>query len=286
MTICITNTPVTYHDNLGLYVKHEELCNPGGPHFSKMRGVEAWVASRPEPVIGVLDTNHSQGGWAVARACAEHGKQCRLYYPVRKAEQFAPLQPQQQAARELGAELIPLQAGRSAILYHTARKLLGDEGVMIPNALKLDESVAETAAEVDRTLIPPDISAVLISASSGTIAAGVIRGLADAAVCVVVHMGYSRSETAVRRYLSEKAGWTGAGDGVTIIDEGYAYADEARLDFDVMPEFGCNKFYDLKAWRWWVKEGQARYGKAMLWNVGIWVLAFVGSVNAIPLPYT
>jgi hypothetical protein len=267
MTICVTNTPVTYHDNLGLYVKHEELCNPGGPHFSKMRGVEAWVANRPEMVIGVLDTSHSQGGWAVARACAEHGKHCNLFYPVRKREQDHPLKPQQLAAQKLAAELIPLQAGRSAVLYHSAKKALGDAGIMIPNALKLDESVAETAAEVDRTTIPPDINAVIISASSGTIAAGVIRGLADAAVSVVVHMGYSRSETAVRSYLNKKAGWTGAGDGVTIIDEGYSYADAAWRDFE-LPDFACNKYYDLKAYRWWLREGQKRYGKALLWNVG------------------
>ena len=266
MTICVTHTPVTYHDNLGLYVKHEELCNPGGPHFSKMRGVEAWVASRPEPVIGVLDTNHSQGGHAVARACHELGKQCRLYYPVRKNERDAPLKPQQQAARALGAELIPLQAGRSSVLYHQAKKLVDRDGIMIPNALKLHESVSETAAEVDRTLIPPDISAVLISASSGTIAAGVIRGLADACVMTVVHMGYSRSESAVRRYLDTMAE-CGTSKGATIIDEGYSYADAARMDFEP-PDFACNKYYDLKAYRWWVREGQARFGKCLLWNVG------------------
>jgi hypothetical protein len=268
MTMCVNNTPVEYHDNLGLYVKREDLSCPDGPHFSKTRGVYAWVANRPESVIGVLDTSHSQGGHAVARACHVLGKQCRLFYPVRKAERDHAMKPQQVSASLLGAEMIPLPAGRSAVLYHQAKKQMNDHGIMIPNALKLDESVVETAAEVDRTIIPPDISAVIISASSGTIAAGVIRGLADAGVHIVVHMGYSRSEAAVRRYLTEKAGWTGAGDGVTIIDEQYSYADSARMDFDVIPDFPCNQYYDLKAWRWWVKEGQARYGKALFWNVG------------------
>jgi Threonine dehydratase len=267
MTMCLTNTPVTYHDNLGLYVKHEELCCPGGPNFSKTRGVYAHIAARPEPVIGVLDTSHSQGGWAVARACKLLGKQCELYYPVRKAHQNAPLQVQQLEAQKLGAELIPIPAGRSAILYHRVRSKFRDEGrYLMPNALKLPESVSETAAEVDRTQLPSDISAVLISASSGTIAAGVLRGLGDAAVSVVVHLGYSRSERAVRAYLDKMSGINTSG-GVTIVDEGFSYADAAPRDVE-LPDFPCNVFYDLKAYRWWVREGQARYGRALLWNVG------------------
>jgi hypothetical protein len=268
MSMCIISTPVTYHDNLGLYVKHEELCCPGGPNFSKTRGVWAHIAARPEKTIGVLDTSHSQGGHAVARACQALGRQCELYYPVKKAEQNRPLQPQQLAAQQLGAKLIPMPAERSFILYNRVRaKFKTEDRYMMPNALKLPESVAETAAEVDRTKVPTDINVVLISASSGTIAAGVILGLADICVSTVVHMGYSRPEDAVRKYLTKMAGFTGAGGGTTIIDEGYGYADAAPRDFDI-PDFGCNQYYDLKTYRWWVREGQARYGKALLWNIG------------------
>jgi len=264
--MCVDNTPITFHEELGLHVKHEELCCPGGPDFSKTRGVFAHIQKRTESVIGVLDTSHSQGGWAVAKACRLLGKQCVLFYPVFKNAQDAPAPYQQAMAQQLGAELIKLPAGRSAILYHRARKMLHD-GYMMPNALKLPESVDETAAEVARTTIPKDINAVLVSVSSGTIAAGVIRGLDDAALAVIVHLGYSRSEAEVRRYLSKMSESSTAGEGVTIIDEGYAYKDTARGQVD-KPPFNCDRYYDLKAYNWWVLQGQKRYGKALLWNIG------------------
>src|SRR5262249_34387357 len=152
-------TPVEHHPELGLWVKREDLCCPGGPNFSKTRGVYAHVAKRPEGVIGVLDTHHSQGGWAVARACAALNKHCVLFYPVRKADRnllytgMKPtqdpvwgewgdiLRPQQVAAFNLGAGLVPLAAGRSAVLYHRAKSALSEErgSYMMPNALKLPE---------------------------------------------------------------------------------------------------------------------------------------------------
>src|SRR5688572_5000579 len=161
-----------YREEYGLWVKREDkACPPPGPPFSKTRGVYARVASRPEDLMGVLDTAHSQAGWAVARACQILGKRCVNYYPEFKHEP-GPREAQVRA-RDLGAELVGLPAGRSAILFHEARKrteALG--GYIMPNALKLDESVTETAKEVP----DQDFDAVIIPISSGTIAAGVIRG--------------------------------------------------------------------------------------------------------------
>lgn len=266
MTMCVPNTPVTHHPELGLYVKHEEECCPGGPNFSKTRGVFARVASRPEQIIGVLDTSHSQGGWAVAKACSLLGKQCVLFYPVRKHHEFDPLQPQQQAAQKLGAKLVELPAGRSAILYHRAKKLLSSDGYLMPNALKLLESVDETAAEFKRTTIPK-VKTIVVSASSGTIAAGVCRGahLVDWRGRMIVHMGYSRPQAAVRRYIEEVARVPSS--AVTFVDEGYSYADKARPGVD--PPFPCNSYYDLKAYRW-ICANRTALGddNIWFWNIG------------------
>src|SRR3990167_10393059 len=122
LTMCVSHTPVEHYPDLGLWVKREDLACPSGPNFSKTRGVWARVKSRPDPIIGVLDASHSQGGWAVARACSLLGRQCWLFYPVRKAEVFSALKPQQQAARDLDARLVPLPAGRSAILYRSEER--------------------------------------------------------------------------------------------------------------------------------------------------------------------
>jgi hypothetical protein len=268
-------TPVEHYPELGLFVKREDLACPGGPNFSKTRGVFAHIKKRPEKFIGVLDTRHSAGGWAVARACKELGKQCVEFYPVLKGWN-GELGPVQQECRKLGAQLLPLKAGRSAVLYHQAKKWLagspdltfGHESYLMPNALKLPEMVSETAAEVERTNFP-DVDVVLISASSGTIAAGLIQGLWEKSWCgrVIIHLGYTRPSGTVRAYLAKMASIPfGSLGNVDIVDEKYAYSDEARDG--PTPPFPCNSYYDLKAFRWWVKEGRAKYGTALLWNIG------------------
>jgi hypothetical protein len=287
--MCVLNTPVEDHiADMGLFVKREDLCCPPGPHFSKTRGVFAHISKRPESVIGVLDTGHSQGGWAVAQACKLLGKHCVLYYPVRKADVATGLdwdptgrgswgdalrEPQLEAER-VGASLIPLEAGRSAILYHRAKKdLRGETGqgesYMMPNALKLPEMVQETVAEFKRTALP-NVRTILVSASSGTIAAGVILGahVSGWDGTIIVHMGYARPERAVKVYMFGMIGLLPPFliPKVEVIDEGYGYADEARAGST--PPFPCNRFYDLKALRWWLGEGRARYKKALLWNIG------------------
>ncbi len=277
----VNNTPLEDHRaEYGLWVKREDLCcPPPGPPFSKTRGVFAHIRNRPERVIGVLDTHHSQAGHAVAQACALLGKQCVNFYPVRKAEQGVGLKPQQAAALELGADLCHLPAGRSAILYHQAKKRLAElyqnDGTtyMMPNALKLPEMVTETAAEVARTLeahpdIPEDIP-VLIAISSGTIAAGVIKGFTDAGRWgspFILHMGYDRSEDAVGNYIQSTSGVDLDEVDCTLVNEGYSYGDKALPG--LLPPWSSNPYYDLKAFQWWLTDGRRTWGEALLWNIG------------------
>jgi hypothetical protein len=263
--MCVDGTPVDdYLGQYGLLVKREDLCCPPGPHFSKCRGVYPHAAGRPEGLIGVLDTSHSQGGWAVAQACALLGKQCRLFYPVYRGHEFDTLRPQQQEAAALGAELVGLPAGRSAVLYHRAKQTVeAHGGYMFPNALKLPETVEETARELvaTRERRPNLPFVLLVSASSGTIAAGLARVWPWT---LVVHMGYDRPPDAVRKYMEKMSGVTRA--TVHIFDEGYAYKDVARPG--PTPPWPCNSHYDLKAFRWWLAEGRRRYGEALFWNIG------------------
>lgn len=267
-----SNTPVYYYKRFNLFVKREDLsCPPPGPPFSKARGVYAWVAKQEAKLIGVLDTYHSQAGHAVARACQVLGKQCLNFYPEFKHEP-GPREPQHRAT-SLGAVLYPLKAGRSSVLYHTAKKVTESEGgVMIPNALKLEESVEETAKEVNFDWEGPE-KLVLLPSSSGTIAAGVIRGFAakygpEACPTFLVHLGYTRSHDEVGRYLASASGLgSRLGDFKwAIIDEGYAYKDKAKPG--PVPDWPCNEFYDLKAFRWLLANREKYPGPVLLWNVG------------------
>lgn len=268
--MCRSNTPIEYHKEYNLYVKREDLaCIPPGPPFSKTRGVYSHVLGRKEKIIGVLDTTHSQAGWAVARACQILGKTCINYYPVRKHEwddndprQHELRNPQIQS-KKLGAKLYPLQATMSAILWNRARNLCeGEGGYMMPNALKLQESVIETAKEVPQE----EFDNVLIPVSSGTLAAGVIRGFLELGIepLFIIHLGYSRPHSKVLAYIRKQSGY--AKFRATIIDEGYAYKDGAKAGID--PPWPCNHYYDLKAFRWYIRNRNSLEGTTLLWNIG------------------
>lgn len=260
-----TGTPVEdYLDQYGLLVKREDLaCPPPGPPFSKTRGVYEHVRKCPADLIGVLDTYHSQAGHAVARACQVLGKKCVNFYPRYKADGPGLRDPQKRA-QELGAEIVALPAGRSCILFHAAKKAtLARGGYMMPNALKLPESVEETAREARGTypeIVPPT---VLLAASSGTIAAGVIKGLGEEPA-YIIHMGYSRSREEIERYIRESSGVPKA--KLVVVDEKYSYKDKAKAG--ETPPWPCSSYYDLKSFRWWLKQGRELYGEAVFWNIG------------------
>lgn len=269
-------TPLEDHRaDFGLWVKREDMsAREPGPPFSKTRGVFAHIANLPPEVdtIGVLDTYHSQAGHAVAHACRILGKDVVNFYPEYKHEpgHRAP----QERARALGATLLGIPAGRSAVIYHQAKKLLDlrwgrRASYMMPNALKLPEMVAETAREV--ATLPPDFrpDRVIIPISSGTIAAGVIQGFIDREgpqPDFILHMGYERSPEQVMRYVLGKVDRPGAKPSITLINEGYGYKDTARPG--ATPPWPCSPYYDLKALRWWVHSRTTVEGTNLLWNIG------------------
>jgi len=275
------NTPVEDHrTEWGLMVKREDLsCPPPGPPFSKTRGVWAHLEKRPERVVGVLDTYHSQAGHAVAAANALLGKKTVNFYPRYKAS-YDEIRHQQVVARELGAQLVGLDAGPSWYLYHQAKTWLAanygtEDAYMMPNALKLDEMVEETAEEVRRTLNDwPSLverpKLVILPSSSATIASGVMEGFRrhtppDTETLFMVHMGYHRSVSAIQKGVEKKLGYL---PKFSITDEGYNYKDQARPG--PTPQWPCNAYYDLKAFRWWRREGVELYGHlaTLFWNVG------------------
>lgn len=277
--MCVTGTPVEHHPQWGLWVKREDLSCPSGPHFSKTRGVFAHIAERNEEIIGCLDTSHSQGGWATARACQLLGRKSVVFFPVYKSDKVSDgLRHPQQRAAACGAVLTALQAGRSAILYHQAKRWLGNyasglsrSSYMMPNALKLPETVTQTADEWDRTFNHGTVGTGnwLVSASSGTVAAGLLRALSrhEHDQRLIIHLGYSRSETAVRQYLTRMSGVPEDEQcDIVVIDEGYAYRDQAPASPE--PEWPCNAHYDLKAFHWWTVQGRQEYKNAILWNIG------------------
>jgi len=275
----INNTPLESYQLNGreILVKREDLCCPNpGPSFSKMRGVVAHMQNRPEKTIGVLDTFHSKAGWAVSYAGENLGKNVVDYWPRYKADGPEGIpRKQQRIAASMGAQLVDFQAGRSAVLFHQARKHLREnyeDSYMMPNALKLPESITENAAEALRTAPElPHKGTIVISVSSGTVASGVLLGLHQAGALeryqIILHMGYSRSRKSCIDYMEKCSGVSLKGR-VWIVDEKYGYKDAAK---GVECPFPCNPYYDLKAWKWLGRpENAILIGNdpVVFWNIG------------------
>lgn len=270
----VDNTPIQVHkvDGRPVLVKREDLCCPyPGPSFSKMRGVVAHISKQEAAHIGVLDTFHSKAGWAVSWACHHLGKQCVNFWPRYKDDPTDRIpRAQQRMSLEWGAKLVAVKAGRSAILYHAAKKHMKAHfpgSYVMPNALKLPESVEETAAEVERTKLPNE-GTLVVSISSGTIAAGVLKGFEAKGILggyqVILHMGYSRPIEACRLYMAKKAGVNL--DHVEFIDERFGYKDAVE---DHGAPFPCNPHYDGKTWRWLTQHiKELGEGPIVFWNIG------------------
>lgn len=278
--IVVKNTPVELHyvGKIPVYVKREDLSAPSpGPKFSKIRGVEAHLRKRKEDTIGVLDTYHSKAGWGVSYICQQLNKQAVVFYPHYKGE--PELREQQVNAQNMGAKLISLPAGRSSILYHAAKKKLMEidpSAYMMPNALKLSESINETAVEVKNC---PEFlfknATWVVSVSSGTLAAGVLKGLMHIPqvenLKFIMHMGYSRSQSELFRYVWKMAGVNEPIKNIEVsyIDEGFDYKDSVLTP---EPSFPCNEYYDRKAWRWLHNNAEKLVERSalpiMFWNIG------------------
>lgn len=248
MNICIS-TPWEQYGNI--WVKREDLCCPEGPPFSKIRGLAEHLLPL-QCEVGVLDTFHSKGGWAAAFLCQKLGLSCCVFYPGSE-----PRESQLRAAA-LGARLVSLQPGRSAVLFYRARKQLASmtdgKGHMLPNGLALTESIAATRRELE-SCTPENLfgGTWIVAASTGTIATGVAQGLAGRAK-LIVHLGFSRSIPAMTKKIP----------GAEIIDEGYSYRD--AIDYPC--PFPCNPYYDLKAWKWTMENLGGLSKPVVFWNIG------------------
>jgi len=271
--ITISGTPWEKHD--GIWVKREDLCSPyPGPSFSKIRGVEQHIiklmnSSFPPTSIGVVDSRHSKAGWGVSYICQLMKIPVTVFYPILKGE--TELRPFQKMCDKLDAGLVGLPATKSAVLFYQARKLFQNwdsYGYLMPNGLKLRESVLSTEKEL-LNYTPENLlrGTWIISISSGTIAAGVLSGLTKFKFKgkIYLHMGYSRSKKAVKNYLNSIGHNLQCEDlDLELIDEGYNYKDRV----DNKCPFACNPYYDLKAWKWVTKYRNKFESPIVFWNIG------------------
>jgi 1-aminocyclopropane-1-carboxylate deaminase/D-cysteine desulfhydrase-like pyridoxal-dependent ACC family enzyme len=257
-----------------VYVKRDDLaCEPPGPQYSKMRGLEAFLHKQEKGTpIGVQDAgNHSRSGWGTAYLCSKLGFPCYAFYAVRVAEGTVDnhvVRPYQQNAKDLGAVLMPLKAGRASMLWYQARKILAgidESGIMLPAGLKLKESAEGTAREtVNHTPEELRSGTWILSISSGTTGAGCIMGLVDNQedIDFIAYMGSSKNESKTRQYMIDIAGYEP--DSLTFVDDGWKYSD---ADNDPVP-FPASPYYEAKAWHWMIDNIHELTQPIVFWNIG------------------
>lgn len=273
----IRDTPIEKYvvGGVDVFVKREDLCAPEGcPNFSKVRGLYNYLYKAKENgirYVGVLDTRHSQGGLATAFFCKQLGLKCINFYPKYKDSQPEPLQTYMLKSQQLGAEVVGIKAGMSAVLYNIAKKRMKELplSVMVPNGLRLSESV-EANAEVALG-VPSEYfgGVVIVSVSTGTICKGIWAGLAGKndikATTIIAHMGHDRKVERLRKWIAEKKV-----DHLILrlINEKYNYSDSV-INSDI--PFPCCKFYDAKAFLWMVRNIHLlseKYNRILFWNIG------------------
>ena len=268
----VVSTPIEIHD--GVFVKRDDLCCDS-PQLAKMRGIWKYVSKRKSfDGFGILDGAHSRNGWALARVCRELGKSAVTYWPIKKHQRSLPIHEAQGYSRcraeALGAVIVPIQAGRSAVVYAQARADLArriPNSVMLPNAVKIDETVEAHIEEIKAQRdewkeIAPE--SLVIGCGTGTILSGVLAGFFSIGITPTTYvvLGYSVNEERLRRYISSHTLFPQ--DNIKIIDLGYSYGSEASSPVP----FGSCRHYEAKAWAWLQGNRELTTGSVAFWNSG------------------
>ncbi len=277
----INNTPVIDYEvgELLVNVKREEMCCPDGPPFSKMRGIVTHMKKLKESgitVVGYTETSISMAGWGIARIGKELGMTVVLFDPQYKNTPNT-LKRHRKQWKQHQAVILPIQAGRGKVNWYISKKILakqfGPEAILLPLGIPFEETIQETEAEVIRTLnkLPYEINTFVINVGSGTIAAGLWRGVTHRQQWADIYgiMGRTGSMAGKLRDIEKKAKLTTTGlfsekTKLILEDPGWQYTERSVQKCP----FPCNPFYDLKAWQWLVENIEKLDPPILFWNIG------------------
>lgn len=292
------HTPVESHtlpDGTSVLVKREDLCfAEPAPPFSKLRGLVEHLQKikRDKPTIthiAYVESAVSMAGWGVAWACESLGFKSIIFNPVYKEGNTNYLLEihRKKWAKFPSCTVINIKAGRQKVLWFWARKLLPDivpsgQYVLLPLGLPFNESIMLVAEETVYTLNKvQDVSTIVISVGSGTMTAGVLKGLGmahrhDVSLIGIVCRGYS--ETGLKQkemYIRNQAfnadplncNLSVINPSLSkfkLIDPGWEYTQKPTIK----APFPCHPYYDLKAWQWLLENHSCLRQRVLFWNIG------------------
>lgn len=271
-----------------ILVKREDLCTqPPAPPFSKMRGVvQHLIKLRDEGIliVGYAESAISMAGWGLAWACQMLGLHAVIFDPrySQRHDYLSVLEKHREKWHEFGAEVVPVTAGRTAIIYYSGRKWLKERypeySTMLPVGMSFPETVEATKEQYFKTFANHDdeVSAVVMCVGSGTIASGVVSAMVERHPKAKLYGILTRTGSLPekRKKMEKMAGFEftpgrgmlrGAGARVELIDCAYGYTQKETMDVP----FPCNPYYDAKAWAWLSQNvGNLPPGDIVFWNIG------------------
>lgn len=272
-------TPVEVHriGETEVLVKREDLASSdmdGMPPFSKIRGLAARMKSLRDAgttVVGYAETAVSMAGWGISAVAREIGATAVIFDP-QYANPLPVLIEHRRIWRELGATVLPVRPNMGRIVHATALKMFKErwpDGAMLDQGLPLRETLDATEVELRSLKVRP--RTVVLCVGSGAICAGLLRASGEG-VDVVGVLCYAAGSDARRRrkadHVMRMAGVDPngffVGPRLRIVDVGLDYLtpSEARCPF------GCNRWYDLKAWQWLTENVGSLEPPVLFWNIG------------------
>lgn len=286
----LIHTPVESH--CGVFVKREDLAvnDPSAPPFSKMRGVYIHLTKLRDSgikTVGYAESAISMAGWGLAWTAKQLGLKAVIFAPVYKCdhEYLRVLEKHRKQWRRCGAEIVPFPAGRTKIIYYQGRKWLEEnypeKSEMMPIGMSFPETVDATEEEYLWTLKEYGLKPknVVLCVGSGTIAAGVARGIAESGLRTRLWGILTRDGSVPdkQRYVENKASLPPSGKGIfgrtcaldlRLLSSGYEYTQRSKI---AVP-FPCNPYYDAKAWEWLMgeKDNSNMFidRETVFWNIG------------------
>jgi 1-aminocyclopropane-1-carboxylate deaminase/D-cysteine desulfhydrase-like pyridoxal-dependent ACC family enzyme len=276
----VNNTPVeTYQiDGQDVLVKREDLCCTDGPPFSKVRGALEHLKKLKQQgvtTVGYCETSISQAGWCVAWLCKELSLTAVIFDPQYKQPCETLTYHRTQWAK-YNAVIRPIKAGMAKVNWYICKKLLKEEfgptAVLLPLGIPFEETIQATEAEVIQTLNKlSDINSFVICVGSGTITAGLWRGVTKFGNYTAIYgiMGRTGNIPYKMKVIATKARLSNVGlykSPVQLIlkDPGWEYTEESKAECP----FPCNKYYDRKSWQWLTENINLLKKPILFWNIG------------------
>ena len=257
-----------------IYVAREDCFSigEGSPPFSKMRGVykrlEKLKSSGVE-TVGYVESNISMAGYGVAYICKKLDMKCIIFNPVYKHADYPGADVHKthfEKWKQYGAEIISFPAGMVKVNFFKARKYLRENYknfVLLPLGLPFYETINETC----RVLTSMDLNykSIVVAVGSGTICAGLLRGIKPAATLygIMTRTGSVEEKTQIIRNKSH-AVFYDTEQQIEVIDVGWKYSEKSEAP----SPFPTHDYYDRKAWQWLLENKNKIEHPILFWNIG------------------